>query len=245
MRRDELRVECFMFEHVVACEWSVAWYPVERFIKDNDAKRQRALKKERDEAAERLKLQQEVEALELSERRTRMSLLELMDTLRRLAKYEEFLEGEDALIFSFFSFFYHSYSHNTYLDISGASFTRPVSILSHHHRLDRVDKTMSSCEMNLSRGIIKVKRSAQTKEFRRTIPEGVVEESEFAEIPEILFKFGTMRGTNVDLRRLIQAGVVSVEDEKESLSSYFKSKQDEVMVGGSETSQLKVGCGAS
>ena len=68
---------------------------MERFIKDNDAKRQRALKKERDEIAERLELQQEVDALELSERRTRMSLLELMDTLRRLAKYEAFLEGED------------------------------------------------------------------------------------------------------------------------------------------------------
>jgi chromosomal replication initiation ATPase DnaA len=65
----------------------------ERFIMDNDAKRQRALKKERDEITERLKLQQEVEALELSERRTHMSLRELMDTLRRLAKYEEFLEG--------------------------------------------------------------------------------------------------------------------------------------------------------
>ena len=82
-------------EHASAREWSVARDPVERFIKDNDAKRQRALKKERDEVAERLELQQEVDALELSERRTRMSLLELMDTLRRLAKYEEFLEGED------------------------------------------------------------------------------------------------------------------------------------------------------
>lgn len=99
----------------------------ERFIKDNDTKRQRALKKERDEIAEQLKLQQEVEALELLERQTRMSLMELMDTLTRLAKYEEFLEE-------------------------------------------------------------------------------VVEASEFSEIPEVLFKFGTMRGTNEDLRRFIETG---------------------------------------
>ena len=132
----------------------------ERFIKDNDVKRQRALKKERDETAERLKLQEEVEALEITERQTRMTLLELMETLRRLTRYEEYLDN-------------------------------------------------------------------------------VVEESEFSEIPEVLFKFGTMSGTNMDLRRFLEEGNGTIEQQRARLVTYSKSKEEQVMSGGSEASQLK------
>jgi len=162
---DERMKQCQEREAELAAKQEVIRVNVvrfERFISDNDTKRQRALTKERDEIAERLTLQQELEGLERVEQRSHAGLAELTHSLGYLAKYEAFLDG-------------------------------------------------------------------------------VVEDSlKFSEIPEVLFKYGTLQGTNVDLRGLLEARNLSVEADRARLYHYTKDKEDEVMVGGAYTSRMKM-----
>ena len=69
--------------------------------------------------------------------------------------------------------------------------------------------------------------------------EGVVEDSDYAEIADILFKFGTMRGTNADLRRAFRDRSGSLEGDRARLLHYVKAREDQVMVSGIETAELK------